>query len=349
MRKVLFILLILSVALAGCLDDIEGPEEPETENGDEIAETEPDDEDENDEQTDEESTDQEDETDADELDPPETDAEGELIIQFFDVGQADATLLQGPDFNILVDAGHWQQNDVVPYLNEHDVEELDLLLLTHPHADHIGQADEVLEEIDVQEVWMSGDSHTSATFERVVDAIEASDAGYHEPRAGEVFEISSLRIEVLHPEELTGDLHEGNIAVRMVFGEMRVMLTGDAEEREEDLMLERDLELDADIYQLGHHGSSTSSTSEFLEEMDPEVGVYSAAEDSQYGHPHDEVVERFDHMGIDLYGTGEHGTVTVEADADGEYEIETETDASIVTPGFVASQALEGETGVVVP
>ncbi len=173
------------------------------------------------------------------------------------------------------------------------------------------------------------------------------DAGYHEPRAGEVFEVGSLRIEVLNPEELTGDLHEGNIAVRAVFGEIYVILTGDAEAREEQLMLERNLDLDADIYQLGHHGSSTSSTEEFIEEMGPDVGVYSAATDSQYGHPHDEVVERFDEMDIDLYGTGEHGTVTVEADADGEYEVVTEVDAPLVT--LVVSPFFESGSVAAVP
>lgn len=112
------------------------------------------------------------------------------------------------------------------------------------------------------------------------------------------------------------------------------------------------LNLDADIYQLGHHGSSTSSTREFLEEMDPEVGVYSAAEDSQYGHPHDEVVERFDRMGIDLYGTDEHGTVTVVVNSDSEYEIETGVDAPLVTPGLsvpVGPVGAGGDVEVVAP
>ena len=283
---------------------------------------------------DSEDEERDDTDDTEEPEPGRLDAEGELEIHFFDVGQADATLLDGPDFNVLVDAGHWQRNDVVPHLRNEGIEELDLMILTHPHADHIGQADIVLEELEVREVWMSGDTHTTQTFGRVVDAIEASDAGYHEPRAGEVFEVGSLRIEILHPKELTGDLHEGNIAVRALFGDTRVVLTGDSEAREEGLMVRRDLDLDAQIYQLGHHGSSTSSTREFLEEMNPEVGVYSAAEDSQYGHPHDEVVERFNRMGIDLYGTGEHGTVAIVADADGEYEIETEVDAPLVTPGL---------------
>jgi competence protein ComEC len=112
-----------------------------------------------------------------------------LIVHFIDVGQGDATLFAGPDFTILVDAGRHDRNDVVPYLQSVGVESIDLLVGTHPHADHIGQFPEVLNAFPVNEVWMSGDSHTTRTFERALDAILASDTGYHEPRAGEVYAV----------------------------------------------------------------------------------------------------------------------------------------------------------------
>jgi len=156
-----------------------GPEEPETENGDDdLTEVEP--EDEEDEPDEDVDTSDED-SDADALDPPESDAEGELEVHFIDAGQADATLLDGPDFNVLVDAGHWFGDEVVDFLEEEAIEELDLLLITHPHADHMGEADEVIQDFEVQEVWMSGDTATSQTFEDVVDAVEASDADTTNP------------------------------------------------------------------------------------------------------------------------------------------------------------------------
>lgn len=202
-------------------------------------------------------------------------AEGELEVHFIDVGQGDATLFKGPDFTILVDAGRHDRNDVVPYLESQEIETLDLLIGTHPHADHIGQMDRVIEAFEVEEVWMSGDEHTTQTFERVLDAILDSDAGYYEPRAGEDFTIGSSVVEVVSPDSLTGDFHEGSLSFRVVYGDVSFLFTGDAESQTEREMIESDHDLTADIFQLGHHGSSTSNTRDFLHAVDPEIAIYS--------------------------------------------------------------------------
>ncbi|GGK35699.1 hypothetical protein GCM10010965_30830 [Caldalkalibacillus thermarum] len=264
--------------------------------------------------------------------PPKDDPDGELLYgHFIDVGQGDATLLQGPDFTVLIDAGRHDRNDVVPYLQSVGVESIDLLVLTHPHADHIGQADKVLNTFEVTEVWMSGDEHTSLTFERVIDAIAESGANYNEPRAGEVYEIGSLTIEVVNPDELTGDFHEGSISLRAIYGDIKFLFTGDAEAQTEKAMIERGHDLKAHIFQAGHHGSSTSNTQEFLEAVQPEIIIYSAGKDNPYGHPHKEVVQRILDMGIALYGTDVHGTVIVETDGK-TYEINTEVGGEIEIP-----------------
>ena len=139
--------------------------------------------------------------------PPEPD--GELVIHHFDVGQADATLIQAPGATILIDAGDYRRSDVVPYLRSAGVSRIDLFILTHPHADHIGQVPQIMAAFPVVEIWMSGWEHTTQTFERAIDAILASDAGYHEPRAGETLEIGSLIIEVINPAPAF--LHAGSL------------------------------------------------------------------------------------------------------------------------------------------
>ncbi|QZT32516.1 MBL fold metallo-hydrolase [Caldalkalibacillus thermarum TA2.A1] len=240
--------------------------------------------------------------------------EGYMAAHFIDVGQGDATLLEGPDFTVLIDAGRHDRNDVVPYLKSVGVERLDLVIGTHPHADHIGQMDWVLEAFPVEEVWMSGDTHSTRTFERVLDAILKSDARYYEPRAGEVFEIGSLRIEVVHPEQLTGDPDEGSISIRAVYGEVAFLFTGDAGKEAEREMIGRGHELKAHIFQLGHHGSSTSNSKTFLQAVQPEAAIYSAERDNPYGHPHREVVQLMDTLNIPMYGTAEHGTIRVLTD-----------------------------------
>ena len=239
---------------------------------------------------------------------------GAMQAYFFDVGQADATLLLGPDFAVLIDAGDYTRNDVVPYLKSVGVQEIDLLIGTHPHADHIGQIPQILEDFTVKEVWLSGDTHTSRTFERALDAILASGAAYHEPRAGETYQFGSLHIEVLNPDRLTGDFHEGSVSIRTVFGSVAFVFTGDAETPTERGMINRGHNLKAQILQLGHHGSRTSSSREFLDAVQPEVAIYSAGEGNSYGHPHDETVDRILSMGIQLYGTDVHGTIVVDTD-----------------------------------
>lgn len=236
---------------------------------------------------------------------------GVLTAHFIDVGQGDATLLSGPDFTFLIDAGRHDRNDVVPYLQQTAISELDLLVGTHPHADHIGQMDKVLEAYPVAEVWMSGDEHTSQTYERVIDAIADSDAAYHEPRAGEVYDIGAAVAEVLNPETLTGDFHEGSIILRIVFDGLAFMFTGDAEAQTEAKVIQDGYTLDSHVLQVGHHGSNTSSTQAFLEAVNPSLAIWSASEGNQYGHPHAAVIQRFADMGIETHGTADCGTLIV--------------------------------------
>lgn len=263
-----------------------------------------------------------------------------LKVHYIDVGQGDATLLQGLDFTILIDAGRHDANDVVPYLKSVGVTDIDLVVGTHPHADHIGQLDKVIENFNITEVWMSGDLHTSKTFERTLDAILQADIGYHEPRMGETFVIGSSFIEVLNPVELTGDLHEGSISLRITYGDIKFMFTGDAEEQTERLIINNNKDIEAHIFQLGHHGSRTSNTQAFLDAVNPDITIYSAGYLNSYGHPHNEVVTRIEAMNIPLYGTDIHGTIILLTNGR-TYDITTEKDEKISLSNEVTT--IEGE------
>lgn len=248
--------------------------------------------------------------------PPATPSEpkGNLIVHYIDVGQGDATLLQGPDFTVLIDAGRHNRNDVIPYLKSVGVSTIDLVVGTHPHADHIGQIDKVINEFEVSEVWMSGTPHTTQTFERVLDAIEKSGASYHEPRSGEKFQVGALEIEVFNPIRITGQFHEDSIVMRTTFGEIGFIFSGDAEARTEREVIRRHNDVKAQILKLGHHGSTTSSIPEFLQAVSPEVAIYSAGAGNSYGHPHKPIVDRINQMNIEIYGTDVHGTIKITTD-----------------------------------
>jgi competence protein ComEC len=274
-----------------------------------------------------------------------TPVDGDLEVYFFDVGQADATLLLHDEATILVDAGHWQRSDVVPYLEAVGVETLDLLVVTHPHADHIGQFDQVMDAIDVTEVWWSGATTTTQTFERALDALERSNAAYEEPRVGDTTTVGPLAIDVVNPPAGVGlsDLHDSGLALRVTYGEVRLLFTGDAEAATEARMVSQAADsLAADILQLGHHGSSTSTTAGFLAAVDPAVAIYSAGAGNQYGHPHDEVVARVQDAGIDLYGTDVHGTVLVTTDGESWSVTPDSTDAVVAAPPAASEPAAPG-------
>lgn len=242
---------------------------------------------------------------------------GDLEVHYLDVGQADATLLLHAEVAILIDAGHWQRSDVVPALRDAGVDTLDLVVVTHPHADHIGQFAQVMEAFDVAEVWWSGSVTTTQTFERAVATLEGSDTAYEEPRAGASTTLGPLAIDIVNPPagvDLT-DLHDAGLGLRITYGEVSLLFTGDAESAAESRMLSASAaQLSSDIVQLGHHGSSTSTTPSFLAAVDPAVAIYSSGAGNQYGHPHAEVVDRVVDAGVDLYGTDVHGTVVLTTD-----------------------------------
>jgi competence protein ComEC len=273
-------------------------------------------------------------TDGADVDPAATGADGatapspggDLVVRYLDVGQGDATLLQHADATVLIDTGRHQGAEVVPALRAAGVEHLDLVVVTHPHADHIGQFDQVLDSFSVTEVWWSGATTTTQTFDRALTALERSDAAYEEPRTGDTALIGPLELEVVNPPAGTAldDLHDASLALRVTYGEVRFLFTGDAETSTEARMTARSAAtLDADILQLGHHGSRTSTTPAFLAAVDPAVAVYSASTGNQYGHPHAEVLDRVLAAGIEVFGTAVHGTVTVTTDGEG-WSISTE-------------------------
>ncbi|GGF19182.1 competence protein ComEC [Halobacillus andaensis] len=274
--------------------------------------------------------------------PEKEEISSELTAHFIDAGQADSTLLEfednGQPVRILIDAGNWNSDNVINYLHSRNIEQIDIAVGTHPDADHIGQMDQVISRFNVGEVWMSGNESTSETYERVLDSIESSGTEYDEPRAGDTFDIGPLTIETLYPETVTGNTNRESLSFKMSYGEVDFLFTGDAEAEEESRMLNGAANVEAEILQLGHHGSSTSTSAAFLQAVDPEAAIYSAGESNQYGHPSAEVVQRVQEAGIELYGTDVHGTVEVTTDGEN-YDITTEKEGNVTSASEEESES----------
>lgn len=249
-----------------------------------------------------------------------------LTVHYLDVGQADATLFQFNDgqeeYTLLYDTGDWRGNEVVPYLQALAIDYIDIVMISHPHADHVGQLDKVLHAVEVGEVWMSSNTAESQVYQSAVNTIIEKDIDFDEPKAGDVFDIGSLVLTILHPASLTGKLNEDSISFHAQYGDVSFLFTGDAGIAEEKQMMQRPLPIEATFIQLGHHGSNTSSDSSFIDKVNPEHGIYSAGKDNSYGHPHPDIVNLFQQKGIPLHGTDEKGSIIVTTNGT-DYEIDT--------------------------
>lgn len=258
-----------------------------------------------------------------------------LRTHFINVGQADATLLQIKQkdeiMNILIDTGDWNRKDTIQYLEKENIQDIDLVVITHPHADHIGQLDKIIESFNVGEVWMNGDSSNSQVFSNALAAIEKYGVDYYEPTAGETFELDDLTIEVVHPKDLSLNTNNNSIAMRIQYEDISFLFTGDGERAAEEKMLTSGKNLTANILHLGHHGSNTSSTGNFLEAVNAETAIYSAGVDNSYGHPDEEIIERVKARNMTVYGTDQMGTIVLETDGN-TYHVMTEKNDALPPP-----------------
>ncbi len=248
-----------------------------------------------------------------------------ITITAIDVGQGDAVLIQHEAYTVLIDGGR-PENLVADYLRDQDISLLHLVVATHAHADHVGGLAGVLNRKDVKQVWYNGQTHTTLTFERFIDAIIESGAAYSEPSRGDTLALEDMTIQVLHPEnsaaDYTGHLHDKNIVVRIVYGDFAAIISGDIEQAGELEILASGMDVSAQVLELGHHGSNTSSHPEWLKAVAPALAFWQAGADNRYGHPHKEILKALSELGIPAIGTDTHGTIRIIAEKDGSFEVE---------------------------
>jgi competence protein ComEC len=247
---------------------------------------------------------------------------GELVVHQLNVGQGSGTLVVGPDGEtILIDTGDWADDgeDVIAYLESQGVTRIDHLVTSHPDADHIGGHAAVIEHFEtngdgVGAVYDPGIASSSATYEEYLDAVEAHNVTLYRTHAGDSISMSGATARILAPPEgylANEDRNENSIVVHLQFGASSFLLPGDGETASEEYLVETYGDrLNSTVLAVGHHGSRSSTSAAFLEAVSPRVAVISSAYDSQYGHPHEAVLERLAARSIPTYWTATHGTIT---------------------------------------
>lgn len=252
--------------------------------------------------------------------------EGEAKIWYLDVGQADSMLLQLPNGNewdyVLIDAGTGQTEEaLVSWLQEQGVTDITAVIATHPHEDHIGGMDAVLEAIPVESLYMpevkESLTPTTRCYEQMLDAAEAQQVQAVKGQSGvTVYEEDGVKLELVGPEPQKeyDDLNEYSLVAKLTVGGKSFLFTGDSSEQAEADMIEAGEDLKADVLKIGHHGSSTATTKAFLQAVNPQVAVISCGKDNSYGHPHEETMQRLQEKAMTIYRTDEDGTILATCD-----------------------------------
>ena len=256
-------------------------------------------------------------------------------VHFIDVGQGDAILIQAPDGEVGLIDGGVAGSGVVQYLQNSGITHLDLVIATHPHEDHIGGLVEVLNAFPVDRVITNGIKHTILTYEHFLDAIISSKAEYVEVKRGDTISLGDLNFSVLSPVDNTDeDLNDGSLVLRLVYGKISFLFTGDTQPKAEESMLSAGLDVSATILKVSHHGSRTGSPVEFVIAVHPQVAIYSAGLGNDYGHPHPETLDTLKSVGSKIYGTDVNGTIIVTTDGNG-YSIESTKQGRPYAPPIV--------------
>lgn len=245
-----------------------------------------------------------------------------LRFDFIDVGQGDSTLITTPGGeHILVDTGTSIDTRLIKHLEISDVDEIDYLILTHPHNDHIGGAVSVLSKYDVGCVIMPDAATNTTLFDRLYRAIlreKQSGCKVYSAEPGDTYEIDGCRLDILAPFGIDEEnLNNSSVVMKLSYKNYDAMFSADAERIVEDSLLLYGEKLDCELYKVAHHGSDTSSTAEFVRAVSPDVSVISCGTDNSYGHPHTEIVKRLGDNGSAVYVTADIGTITVLTDGEG--------------------------------
>jgi beta-lactamase superfamily II metal-dependent hydrolase len=240
----------------------------------------------------------------------------EIKVHFIDVGQADCILIESEGKFMLVDGGNNEDDEIIlDYLSEVGVTKLEYIIATHPHEDHIGALDRVVETYEATKIFAPHKEHTSKTYTDFLEACILKNHTLKQPKVGSEVMLGRCTVTFLAPNKDYGDeLNNWSIGLKVTNGVHTFVMCGDAEEEAEEDILANGIDLDADVLKLGHHGSSTSTSDAFLKAVSPKYAVISVGEGNTYGHPHKETLTKLKEEGILFFRTDEQGTIIATSD-----------------------------------
>ena len=243
-----------------------------------------------------------------------------LTVKVFDIGQGDAILIRSEGQTVLVDSGDIEHRDnMFAYLKKENITTLDKVIITHPHADHLGGIIGVLENFKVGQIYDSGKTATTKLYTDYIKLVKKQNIPFTLATPGSEIALGgNVRLKVLAPDKSLledKEINNSSIVVKLIDGDFAMLLTGDAEKESEELMLKNyKNDLKANVLKAGHHGSSSSSSEAFLKAVGAGDVVISLAANNDYHHPHPSTLKKYAAAKMNVYQTDKNGTVTITSD-----------------------------------
>ncbi|WP_115642426.1 ComEC/Rec2 family competence protein [Clostridium putrefaciens] len=240
-----------------------------------------------------------------------------LKVHYIDVGQGDSILVQYKDKNMLIDAGPKSSSDkLINYLKGVGVKNINILIATHPHEDHIGGMVAVLNTFPVEKFYAPKKTNTTKVFENMVSKLKEKDLKINVAKSGVVLDFAEdITATLIAPNSADYEnINNYSASLKLTYGKNSFLFMGDAEKVSEKEILQKNLDISSDVIKLGHHGSSTSSSKDFLDKVNPKYAIVSCAKGNDYGHPHKEIIKDMEKRNITVYRTDLQENIVISSD-----------------------------------
>lgn len=241
--------------------------------------------------------------------------DGELSVYFLDVGQADSILIESNDEYMIIDGGNNNDGELlVQYFKSLGIDKFKYLVGTHPHEDHIGGLDDIIDSFNIGTIYLPDAITTTATFEDLLDSMEKKNLTYDVPEINSTFTLGDATLKVIYTGTDTSDLNNTSIVLKLVYGNNSFLFTGDATSETEEKIINQDIAVD--VLKVGHHGSKYSTTNNFLDKVNPKYAIISVGENNIYNHPASSTIDKLKKRNISIYRTDIDGTILAQSDGD---------------------------------